>query len=382
DYLAMWETSGSYLLADDPAEGEDKKYFEQDFNMYTYNPVFSALNYATTYISKPNYFTATKEFPNRIYRSDKKIDGAISDNWSMVKPLNFLDVDSKYGEITRLYTHNNTLLCFQPKGISVLPIEEREQVSTTTGTSVAIGTGGILSRYDYLSNTSGTSFHDSIVGTNNGIYYVDDTNKKIAVLGQNVQFLSDSKSIMSYTANKSFEDVVALYNPKFSEVWFNIDGETIIYNEYLGFFTSTLDTTFNFGFTIDGLTHCVEDVTIGSFTNSNMFILDQGNYGAYDSDANYYDGGFEQPTIQSSYLKFVANPANGIKNRFDSIDLNTYTFVDGTNSSHSYTFNGLVAKTLYQTCTRSSLNTNAKRRFGTWRYNNLRGDSNDRLHDN
>jgi len=382
DYLAMWETAGSYLLADDPAGDADRKYFEQDFNMYTYNPVFSALNYATTYIAKPNYFSETNVFPNRIYRSDKKIDGAVSDNWGTVKAFNFLDVDSSYGEITRLYTHNNTLLCFQPKGISVLPIEEREQVSTTSGSSVAIGTGDVLSRYDYLSNTSGTAFHDSIVGTNNGIYYVDGINKKIAVLAQGVQFISDTKKIMSYTANKDFSTAVMLYNPKYSELWINIDDDTIIFNEYLGYFTSTLDTTFEFGFTINGLTHCVDSVTRGIYTNSNMLILDQGNYGAYDSSSNYYNTELTQPTIDSSEIKFVVNPANGMKNRFDSIDLNTYTYVDDVNASHSYTFNGLVAKTLYQTCTQTSLHANAKRRFGTWRYNNLRGDSNDRLHDN
>lgn len=379
DYLAMWETSGSYLLAnrDNPA---DNKYFEQDFNMYTYNPVFSSLHYEASYMAKPTSFLDSAAFPTRIYRSDKKIDGAIIDNWSMIKPFNFLDVDSKYGSVSKLYAHNNTLLCFQYSGISVLPIEERETVNTTAGHAVGIGTGDVLNRCDYLTSTSGTSFPDSVIGTNYGVYYVDSGNKKIAVLGQNIQYLSDMYKIMSYTAGKTFSTASTLYNPRYSELWFNIDGETIIFNEYLNCFTSTLDTTFEFGCLVNGVMHCISSTSNDS--NSNMFALDKGNHGAYNSGLYYYDNGFYQPYACASALKYVVNPNNKIKNRFDSIDMNTYIYKDNVNFSHSYTFNGLVAKTLYQTCTQSSLHTTSKRKFGTWRYNTLRGDSSDRLHDN
>lgn len=379
NFLPMWETSGAWLFTNDGDE-----YFTQDFDLYTYNPTYSVMHYEGVYLPKPTYYNNTSSYPTRIFKSLKKINGELSDSWSKILVNNYKDLDSKYGDLTALNTFNNYLYAFQSTGIAVLPVEDREVVQSSNTATLAVGNGGVLERYDYISNSSGTNFENSVINTINNIYYIDDTNKKLCLLNQNgVQFLSDMKGLLSFTSSRSYYHCATLWNPKLSEIWFNVDGETVVYNESLQIFTSFLDTYFTDGIQIGNKTLCYADVDVEEYPISNMCIIDTGKHGAYNINTKWAANGVYIPISSgTSQLKFIVNPNNGVKNRFDSIEINNTASIGVSDYSSSITFTSALFKNYYQTSTVSSFNTTAKRKFRTWRLNTLRDSNIYRLHDN
>jgi hypothetical protein len=55
----------------------------------------------------------TNNFKQRTYYSEPKTNGEVIDNFLIFKPAAFIDVDSKYGQITNLFTDKNALLYWQ-----------------------------------------------------------------------------------------------------------------------------------------------------------------------------------------------------------------------------------------------------------------------------
>jgi len=66
------------------------------------------------------------------------------------KAANFLDADDRYGEITNLRSFNNLLLFWQQHAVGQFSVNERTQISDDSGKPLVLGTGGVLSRYDYI----------------------------------------------------------------------------------------------------------------------------------------------------------------------------------------------------------------------------------------
>ena len=56
----------------------------------------------------PDELEYNKKLDYRCYHSELKSNDERIDSWSIFKPANFIDVDTRYGEITHLRTfHNN-----------------------------------------------------------------------------------------------------------------------------------------------------------------------------------------------------------------------------------------------------------------------------------
>ena len=54
-----------------------------------------------------------KNIDYRVHNSNLKINGEYIDNWLKYQPANYIDVDSKYGEITHLRNFHNKLFFWQ-----------------------------------------------------------------------------------------------------------------------------------------------------------------------------------------------------------------------------------------------------------------------------
>lgn len=346
EYNAIREVRGIYEL-----DWDDDLKFTQTFDLYTYNPIYSQMDKSKVFFPEPLDFVSNNSIDTRIYRTNNKINGENSDTWTKFLQNNFLDVDTTYEGLTKLLIFNDKLIYFQPKGVGVIPIAEREVVTTNSGSATTIGTGGVMTRYDYITTTSGASTLNSIENSTKAIYYIDSLNKKLCRLSEGVEFLSDLKGIRSFTDNKSFINLSTLFNSYNNEIWFRIQDTTVVFNEYLNSFLSFVDESFKFGISYDNKTY-----TFGSEIRQ----LDMNN------------------RYKTPVLKLTVTPSNQFTSRFDSITVSSIVSKYGALQNKSFT--NIALSNGFQT--RNSTAFNARERFRQFIFNDMRDNNGNRLFDN
>ena len=132
----------------------------------------------------------TNQFKQRAYYSELKTNGEFIDNFLIFKPAAFIDVDSKYGEITEMLTDKNQLYYWQDHAFGRFSVNERSLVNDQNGNTIMLGQAGILSRYDYASTKYGMRPQDFCArSTEQGIYWVDINNKAV-VAGNSEQVVN------------------------------------------------------------------------------------------------------------------------------------------------------------------------------------------------
>lgn len=128
----------------------------------------------------------TNMFKQRTYYSELKTNGEFIDNFLIFKPAAFIDVDSRYGQITNLLTDRNLLYYWQDNAFGKFSVNERSLINDQNGNTIMLGQAGILSRYDYISTKYGMRLYDfCATSAENGVYWVDINNKAIVVGNSN-----------------------------------------------------------------------------------------------------------------------------------------------------------------------------------------------------
>lgn len=217
--------------------------YSQDEPLYQYNPAYSAQTNIANFVSKPLYAEDDMLTSNRIVCSELKINNEIIDAWSKFKFANYLDVDSQYGPITNLKVFRNKLYYFQNNAVGIAAVNERSIITDNNPGALVLGTGGILTRYDYLVEQNGNSIVNdkSIIDTKYGLYWYDYDKNVICSLGQSFQELSKIKNVQSYLNSIYKENrlnSMSLYDSKYNEVQFRITDKNLVFNENLQTFTS------------------------------------------------------------------------------------------------------------------------------------------------
>ena len=124
----------------------------------------------------------TNLFPHRTYYSEPKINGEFIDNFTIFKAVSFIDVDSKYGQLTNLLTDKNALYYWQEHAFGKFSVNERSLINDQNGNTIMLGQAGILSRYDYINTKYGMRDHDfSAISAEDKVYWIDINNRAIVV---------------------------------------------------------------------------------------------------------------------------------------------------------------------------------------------------------
>ena len=283
---------------------------------YIYNSVYSVQNTSIPFavyddLNPKDY---NKTIDTRVYYSDLKQNDEIIDSWCKFRSSNFIDVDQEYGPITDICTFKNVLSFCQEKSFGVLSVNDRSVATDNSGQNIVLGTGGVLDRYDYYSNTYGMHKQQfCAVCTTGGLYWFDSHNNVICLFdGQSVVQLSKQCKVQNilnkYKKNDNFK---VFYNNRYNEVIFNVlsDDMQIVYNEMLGKFTSTLTIPF------DGAIQ---------FFNGEYLVKKNDNVCVYQYD--YLDGSPKSTNQQllSSYVKYVVAQQPLITKVFDNQEIVTY----------------------------------------------------------
>lgn len=283
---------------------------------YVYNSVYSVQNTSVPFavyddINPQDY---NKTIDTRVYYSDLKQNDEIIDSWCKFRSSNFIDVDQEYGPITDICTFKNVLTFCQEQSFGVLSVNDRSVATDNSGQNIVLGTGGVLDRYDYYSNTYGMHKQQFCSAcTTGGLYWFDSHNNVICLFdGQSVVQLSKQGKVQNilnkYKKDNNFK---VFYNNRYNEVVFNVlsDDMQIVYNEMLGKFTSTLTIPF------DGAIQ---------FFNGEYLVKKNDTVCVYQYD--YLDESPKSTTRQllSSYVKYVVAQQPLITKVFDNQEIVTY----------------------------------------------------------
>lgn len=283
---------------------------------YVYNSVYSVQNTSIPLAAYDdlNPQDYNKTIDTRVYYSDLKQNDETIDSWCKFRSSNFIDVDQEYGPITDICTFKNVLTFCQEQSFGVLSVNDRSVATDNSGQNIVLGTGGVLDRYDYYSNTYGMHKQQFCEAcTTGGLYWFDSHNNVICLFdGQSVVQLSKQCKVQNilnkYKKNDNFN---VFYNNRYNEVVFNVlsDDMQIVYNEMIGKFTSTLTIPF------DGAIQ---------FFNGEYLVKKNDNVCVYQYD--YLDGSPKSTNQQllSSYVKYVVAQQPLVTKVFDNQEIVTY----------------------------------------------------------
>jgi len=280
--------------------------------LYVYNTVYSKDNdiKKEAVITEEQQSDSTNIFKNRIVASSNKINGEKYDSWLLYPANDYIDVDSSYGDIVSLYKFEDKLYYLQERAIGVVSVNERSLVQDNSGQQLVLGTGTLLSRFDYITTDYGCTNKYSIVNTSTGLYWFDSYTNTIVHMYRDqygklkVTSLTKEKAMQPFMNQYDFTSCVSGKDEKRNEILFTLsngaDTKTLVYNERLGLFQSlySIDATY--------------------YINVNRELLstkDGRNFYIYSTDSAYY-GKFYGTTYDST-IKLLVNSDIGLTKIFD-----------------------------------------------------------------
>jgi hypothetical protein len=332
--VIMQETAGVYdkVYVDTtiPLTSGYTANFTQVNNLYSYNSVYSKQNNITRFYPEPLDINNNKEFDTRVLASDTKINGELSDSWTKWRVNNFIDVDSTYGPITNMLLFNNELLFWQDKAFGQLSVNQRSLLQDNNPGALTLGTGGILDRFDYISNTCGNISERGVIKSNNGLYWLDTLNTTLYRYSGQLEPLSKTKGLQSYLntfVDKTTKCIGGVYDSKYTEVNMTLlngsaESTTLTFSELLNNF-SPFQTFYPTQYInlFDGTYNTTTD-------NRTVYLHNYGN------KSTFYG------TIYPSKVRFVVNDNYDYTKVFDSIEYKSRSY-NGTVLLFSDTFNTL-----------------------------------------
>lgn len=279
----------------------------QDRPVHQYNMIYSAndesndvFNLVTTEDSDIN------EFKQRTYYSEAKTNGEYLDNFLIFKPDAFIDVDSKYGEITNLLTDKNTLYYWQDKAFGKFSVNERSLINDQNGNTIMLGQAGILSRNDYISTKYGMRDHDfSAIAAENGVFWIDINNKAVvASNNNNVVNYGETANVQNIINRNISEDTPHIdYDLQNNELLCKmLNGQQLIFNLKYNIATSVYDRDYDY------ITY-VDNTLFGLHIEEGKLNVERYNYIQYNDERQF---------MTPLQLQFVVNASASTTKVFDS----------------------------------------------------------------
>lgn len=232
------QDSKAYNIQDKPAQFDG---YSQDHEAYMYNTAYGQTPNAMTYSTAVYNEVSNFNWDTRIHNSELKTNGETIDSWLTFKSMNFLDVDSRFGEITYMKLFKDRLLYWQDKAFGIVSSNERTALTDTNNNQIILGNGGILQRFDYLSTVYGMK-PDQFVTTqsNHNLYFWDGHEKEILAYGESLVPLTTIKGIRNHiNKHNEVSKPCMFYDNKNKEVVSSVvEGGSIAYSEQTEAFTS------------------------------------------------------------------------------------------------------------------------------------------------
>ena len=226
-------------------------YLIQTDPLYNYNTAYSINSYSKQYVPEAEDNSDNLQNTDyRVYYSNPKSNNEPIDQWTTFAPMNYLDVNAKYGQITNMRSFKDAMLFWQERATGLLSINERAQSVDQSGKNIILGTGGVLQRYDYIDQICGMSPEKYCDTTSTStLYWYDDKNKELKQYN-NTAFanMNDTYHTDTLLQNTGTDvNPVMFYDIKYSELVSKVmtDDDSITFNERNNAFTSVYNIPFD-----------------------------------------------------------------------------------------------------------------------------------------
>jgi hypothetical protein len=228
----------AYYIQDKPASFDG---YSQTKEAYMYNTAYNQTPNVMTYSTNVYNEVSNFNWDTRIHNSELKTNGETIDNWLTFKAMNFLDVDSRFGEITYMKLFKDRLLYWQDKAFGIVSSNERTALTDTNNNQIILGNGGILQRFDYISTAYGMKPNQFVTTqSNHNLYFWDGHEKEILAYGESLAPLTTIKGLRNYiNQHEETAHPCMFYDNKNKEMVASVVGNTsIAYSEQTEAFTS------------------------------------------------------------------------------------------------------------------------------------------------
>lgn len=327
DYGHNYRNTSSKNLLLEP--GQISGICVQDRPLHQYNMVYSDNS-----LSYDAYYTQTEEAVSQVHGSrvgysQLKTNGENIDNWHIFKPADYIDTDTRYGAVTNLLTSNDTLYYWQEQAFGKLSVNERSLVKDENSNTIQLGQGGVLQRTDYLSTHYGMREQDySAIAAENGIYWIDLTNKAIVAYNQGVVNYGEILNVQNIVNERMTDEKRPTidYDLQNYELVCNClkDNQQLVFNLKLNAATSVYTRPYN-----DSI--YFNNEVYGLMLTPMVLTFTQYNY----LDKNH------EPTYDTTKLSFVVNNVSSQTKTYDNqkvVTLNRGFNVDPNTTKTPYDY--------------------------------------------
>ena len=222
--------------------------YSQDKDAYRYNTAYGIDPSGRPYGTIDYTTIDTGLYDTRIFHSSPKINNEHIDSWLKFGQFDYIDVDSRFGQITNLKLFKDKLLFWQEHATGIVSVNERTILNDLENNDIVLGTGGVLQRYDYISTIYGMKprQYDAEIQSNYTQYWWDGYNKEILAYTGGIELtpLTKTKGLTNYVNQREESDHPMLaYDTKYDEVLAQVvedevSNNTIVYNEQIQAFSS------------------------------------------------------------------------------------------------------------------------------------------------
>lgn len=304
---------------------------------YNYNINLNKQNDQKLFVPVDEFTPVVTNLKSRVYYTDLKIYQTDIAGFDSVRVLNYLDLEEKYGALTKLTLVGDRLYALQEAGISVIPVGERV-LETTDLSQLAVRSGEFLSTPVYIDTLRGCQHLGSVKQTGDTTFFLDKINRAIYSLSpEGLKIISENglstnlRTILAPTAQLSDSVVRSVYHPIKTQYWLALGDTSYIWNNRLQLWETKYDRVFTGGATINNELF---------FTGQEDTTLDTTVYSMYTGDYNSFMG-----TLLTPSVTFVANPDGDYTKVYDSLLINTNDSLDSVELETGVTPTGFTQYT-------------------------------------
>lgn len=290
----------------------------QEKNLYSYNSAYSHEQTSVKHLPKAMYQKDNKVFDFRVMYSEVKTNDELSDSWLKFKPMNYRDLDTRFGELTNIKLFNDRLMFWQKDAFGELPVNQRALLSTEEFSGLLLGTGDVLGppRYVSVSNGLKTRSFESVAVGSRGLYWFDYDRNEFLRYGDGLSSLSKEKGVQSFLIENRdaiSSDVRLHYNKRYGEIYAVLNSgnkkTNLVFNEmldvYQSFFTNQTDWSMSFG--------------------DDLYSISERKF--YKFDSSPYLNMFEDGEYDQSTITYLTNKDYHSTKVFSTLSL--YKEIDG-----------------------------------------------------
>ena len=306
--------------------GEIKGVSTQDRPVHQYNLIYSDNGTSNDIYSPQSVVQSQNTYSQRICYSQMKTNGELLNNWNIFKPVDYIDVNPVYGELTDMFTVQDTLYFWQNKGFGKLSVNERSLVKDENSNLIQLGQGSVLQRYDYLSTKFGMRDQDMCkINVDNDIYWFDHRNRCIAAYkavsagngrtSMNVIDFTEKTNVKTLMKNCDVTDTPTMeYDPNNDELLFNNVTLTDTGEDTDGSYTLAFNCKFDIAQSLYDINGCINTIYNNKTNQDDIIYISTNEVGQMcnsqlsnvKTDASRY------------YLKFIVNPNASVTKVFDN----------------------------------------------------------------